>query len=338
MMIRRALLLFLPLIAACSGEEAPPPRADSVTPALEELAQKVAPGTLAVAMRDLATNETRGINRDKAMPMQSVFKLPLGIVVLDKVDKGELSLDDKVTLTRESLSLAHSPIAADFDRKKVYTIGELLRAAIAQSDNTAADILMEKVGGPAAVTSFFKERGIENFRVDRYERELQPQIVGLPEFEGQWIGWDEFEKAQNEVQIESQRAAFRLHQADPRDRISAGAAVDMLAMLAEGRLLSPESTERVMDIMKSTTTGADRLKAGVPSSSTIYHKTGTGPDVDGVNSASNDIGIVELTDGRRIAIAAFLSDSTLSSKERAAVIAEVGRIATQEFAGTAPVR
>jgi beta-lactamase class A len=324
-------------IAGCSSHSAPRASADTITPKLEALAAKARPGTLAVLMLDLRTSDARGVNVDTPMPMQSVFKLPLAIVVLDAVDKQRLALDDKVILTKDQLSLAHSPIAEAFPGKSEYTIEELVEAAVSQSDNSAADILMKRIGGPAAVTAFFRAKGMETLRVDRYEAELQPQSVGLPPFTGQWIGLDAIVAAQAQVPIEKQRAALRLYLADPRDRMSPHDAVQLLALLAKGRLLSPASTATLMAILKSTSTGADRLKAGLPEGAILYHKTGTGAEVENVATAINDIGIIELKGGRRIAVAAFLSGTSLVPAERAKMIAEVGRIAANELVRTPAV-
>lgn len=333
-MKRNLALFLLPLaLLACGKEEAPPPAVatDQITPALEQLAEQAKPGTLGVLMLDLATNQARGVNIDKPLPMQSVFKLPLGIFVMHLADQGKLSLDDKIVLTKDQLSPAHSPIAEKFDEKQDYTIEELIRAAVAVSDNSAADILLKRVGGPQALTRFFQERGVQDFRVDRYEYELQPQSVGLPKFTGQWIGGAAITEAKKQLPSESQRAALTLYLADPRDRLSARAGVQILALLDRGKLLSPESTKKMMEILLSTTTGTDRLKAGVPKGE-VYHKTGTGADVEKRNSATNDIGIIVLPDGRRLAVAALLAGSELSPEARAKIIADVARLAATKLA------
>lgn len=341
-MLRRLSILILPLaLLACSGADennsaSPAPRENTASP-LQQLAEQAEPGTLGAAILDLQTGEMRGVNADKPMPMQSVFKLPLGIYVMHLADQGRLSLDDEVKLTKADLSVSWSPIADKFDQKQEYTIEELIRAAVAQSDNTAADVLMKRTGGPEALTRFFQERGFDDFRVDRYEYELQPQSVGLPVFEGQWIGSEAIWEARDAVPLEAQKAAMTVYLADPRDRMSAETAVKMLAALNSGKLLSPEMTGKMMEILKSTTTGADRLKAGVPEGATVYHKTGTGTDVDRVNSATNDIGIVELADGRKFAIAVFLAGSRQPQEERERLIAEVARLATTKVAGAAAV-
>lgn len=333
-MIRTLLLaLLIPLASVACSPEAPPasPPSDTVTPALEALAEKAKPGVLGVSILDLATGDARGVNADKPLPMQSVFKLPLGIVVLDAADKGRLTLDETIRLTKDDLSVAHSPIVDAFPGKSDYTIEELVRAAVAQSDNTAADVLLKRIGGPEVVTRFFRDRGVETFRLDRYEYELQPQAVGLPAFAGQWIGMKAFVEAQEQVPVETQQAAMRIYLADPRDRVSPRDAARILALLDQGRLLSPQSTRKMMEILKSTVTGAARLKAGVPAGAIVYHKTGSGPNVETVNSASNDVGIVELADGRKLAVAVLLTGSELPARERDAMIAQVARLATSEL-------
>lgn len=341
-MLRRISILILPLaLFACSAGEEKNSASQNVqeqaAPVLDQLAEQAKPGTLGAAILDLQTGEMQGVNADKPMPMQSVFKLPLGIYVMHLADQGRLSLEDEVSLTKADLSVSWSPIADRFDERQDYTIEELIRAAVAQSDNTAADVLMKRTGGPEALTRFFQERGFEDFRVDRYEYELQPQSVGLPVFEGQWIGSEAIWEALEAVPLEAQKAAMTVYLADPRDRMSAGTAVRMLAALESGKLLSAEMTGKMMEILESTTTGAGRLKAGVPDGATVYHKTGTGAGVDRVNSATNDIGIVELADGRKFAIAVFLAGSEQPEEERERLIADVARFATSKVAGSAAV-
>src|SRR3546814_14045424 len=93
---------------------------------------------------------TRRSSDLKPMPMQSVFKLPLAIAVMDAADKGKLSLDDTVSLAREQLSVAHSTFAEAFPERTDYTIEALIRAAVAQSDNTYPDPALNRLDGPHA--------------------------------------------------------------------------------------------------------------------------------------------------------------------------------------------
>jgi beta-lactamase class A len=266
------------------------------------------------------------------MPMQSVFKLPLGIFVFHKAAEGAFSLDEKVTLTEDDISPLYSPISARFAEKKVYTIEELVAVTVAQSDNAAADLLMKRTGGPEALTRFFQERGFKDFRVDRYEYEMQPQSVGAPPLPPRMTP-QQYSEVRQKVPLARQQAAMTLYLADPRDRMSPATAARMLAALDVGKLLSPELTKKMMAILEGTTTGPGRLKAGIPEGAKIYHKTGTGASVEGVNAATNDIGIIALPDGRKLAVAVFLAGAELPAKQREAVIADVASFATGAPAG-----
>lgn len=302
---------------------------DAVTPALQQLAERAEPGVLGGAVLDLRTGQVWSVNGNVPQPLQSVFKLPLAIYVMHLAEKGVLSLDERVTLTKADLSIFYSPITDDFDSRQEYTIRELVAANVSNSDNTAADWLLERVGGPQSLTRYFHDRGLRQFRVDRFERELQPESVGLPISAGGMADGESYREYRASVPVDVRTAGMRRYLADPRDRMSAVDAVQMLAMLDAGQLLNPEHTRELMQILLETPSGANRLKAGVPDAALVYHKTGTGADVEALNAATNDIGIIALPDGRRLAVAAFLSGSSLPAEQRDALIAEVARIADQ---------
>src|SRR3546814_18230985 len=108
--------------------------------------------------------------------MQSVFKAPLGAAVLGRVEAGRLSLDAPVTVARSDLAMQWSPIATAFDgAARTYTVRELLRRAVGESDNTAPDVLMRLIGSPGAVAGFLRHAGGPSLRIARYQRAVQPQ-------------------------------------------------------------------------------------------------------------------------------------------------------------------
>src|SRR5689334_3059588 len=133
------------------------------------------PGVLGVGVVVLGTNEQWFLERDRPLPMQSVFKAPLGAAVLDAVDRGQLRLDSTVVLRERDLSVSYSPVAAAYPSRTQWTVEELVTRAVETSDNTAADVLMRMIGGPAVLTAWLKARGIEGISVDRYERDQQPE-------------------------------------------------------------------------------------------------------------------------------------------------------------------
>ena len=116
---------------------------------------------------------------------------------------------------------------------------------------------------------------------------------------------------------------------DVDDTITTHGALDFLARLASGALLSTPSTLLLLKIMTETSTGPNRLKAGLPAGAALAHKTGTGPVVLGVNAATNDMGIVTLADHRRYALAAFVAGCPAPETVREGLIADFARLAVK---------
>ena len=139
---------------------------------LQALVDRARPGTLGIAVLDLKSGAEWRINADQAYPMMSVFKAPVAATLLAQVDKGDVSLDQMVTLTRADVrgGSAVPSIGAHFHGDSMtFTVRQLLVAAVSQSDNTAVDALIKLVGGPGVVTAFLRSRGIEGMRVDTGE-------------------------------------------------------------------------------------------------------------------------------------------------------------------------
>lgn len=293
--------------------------------AIGVIAERARPGTLGMAVKDLASGDIWSLNGSRAFPMQSVFKLPLGAVVLAAIDRGVLSLDDTVVLSPEDLSPPYSPISAAYPGRVGYAIGELLRAASGGSDNTAADVLMARVGGPAAVTRWLAANGIRGMRVDRYERQFQIELNDMPPFRPAWATESAFLAALNQVPPDRRRRATRAYLADARDTSTPVASVQFLEKLVRGDLLSSRSTAHLLRIATETGTGARRIKGALPAGANVAHKTGSArPDL-GMNPAINDIGIVTLADGRRVVVALYLAGSTLPYQEAEALLADATR-------------
>ena len=289
------------------------------------IADRARPGVLGVSLTNLESGETWLFNGDLRFPMQSVFKAPLGAAVLNEVDAGRVDLDQVITIDEEDISPAHSPIADAWPQRRDYTVRELLVAAVGGSDNTAADVLMKLIGGPGAVTAWLNDNHVSEIRIDRYERELQPDSVGLGSFRIAWKGDEAFRAARDRLPPATRLTAMNAYLADDRDTASPRGMLTFFHALQEEELLSPTSRALLMKIMTETTTGADRLKAGFPPGSVFAHKTGAARTDLGVNPATNDIGIVTLPDGRRYAVAVFLKAATLDAPGREKIHADVAR-------------
>lgn len=296
-----------------------------------DIAARAAPGVLGFGLMNLESGEFWVRLGDRPFPMQSVFKLPLGAAVLSEVDAGRLRLAETVTIGPKDLSPPWSPIADAWPARKAYTVQELLEAAVSNSDNTAADLLMRRIGGPGAVGAWLQAKNVNEIRVDRYERELQPDVFGMASFRAAWKGDAAFNAAKATVSPARRHAAMLAYMADARDSATPRGTLGFLRRLDEGELISPASTSRLLTIMLDAPRGADRLKAGLPKDARFAHKTGASGTDQGMKAAFNDVGIFTLADRRSYAIAAFLTGSTASDAERAGLFAELGHTAAHSI-------
>jgi beta-lactamase class A len=234
-----------------------------------------------------------------------------------------------LTLTDKELSPAWSPIADAWPGRTTYTAGELLAAAISDSDNTAADLLMKRIGGPGAVNAWVQDKGVQEVRIDRYEREVQPDVFGMASFRAAWKGQPAFAAAMATVTPARRRAAMLAYMADPRDSATPRGMLGFLRRLDQGELISTASTRRLETLMLAASRGNDRLKAGLPKGASFAHTPGTSAVTDGLSAAYNDVGIFTLADKRSYAVAAFLTGSTAADSARAALFADLGRLAAR---------
>ena len=285
MLDRRTLLLTLttaPALLAAAATAAPNgPDLNSRMGALEQRSG----GRLGVAALDLKTGQRLAWRADQRFRMCSTFKMPLAAHVLRRVDQGREDLGRKVSYGQAVL-MDNSPIT----KKHVadgLTIGQLCEAATAWSDNAAANLLLDAVGGPKALTRFLRSLGDQVTRYDRYEPELNGGAAD-----------------------------------DPRDTTTPAAILDTWKTLLLGDALSPASRARLTTWLVGNRTGDKRLRAGLPAGWRIGDKTGN----DG-KSITNDIAIAwPSRDRPPVLIAAFLDGSSPNDDVRNAVHAEVARM------------
>ena len=292
------------------------------------LVERARPGRLGVAVYDFQSGQRWSTRGDEPFPLQSVFKVMAGARALQEVDAGRRRLEEPIAITARELSVFWSPITDEWQPpSKSYSLMRLIELAVGLSDNTAGDLVMRLTGGPASLNDMFAKADIAGIRVDRYERELQPECVGLPPFAPDAvIDVKKFERDVERQPVAVQKKALAAYLADPRDTATPNGAVDFLRALADGKLLAPTSTKLLLDIMTSSMTGKNRLRAGLPSGAKLAHKTGTAHTMLGTSPAVNDIGIVTLADGRRVAIAVFLSGARGDEAARERILADVAAL------------
>ncbi len=266
-------------------------------------------------------------------PQQSVSKLWVTLTVLDAVDQGRLTMDQRVRIGPEDLTLFHQPIAARVRAQGSVTMSvrELIETAITHSDNTANDSLLRTVGGPEAVRRFIAKKDLGSIRFGPGERLLQAGTAGLTWQQSYSVGRN-FEAARAALAPATRQAAMNNYLANPVDGASPAAIASALTRLARGTLLSPESTEYLQGVMSRTKSGPRRLKAGLPPGWQFMHKTGTGQNLGGMTAGYNDIGIATAPDGTRYAIVVMMGTTSSGIPARMALMQSVSA-AVAEYHG-----
>lgn len=283
-------------------------------------------GRAGVAVRDVVSGQTWGVNADQPFPQQSVSKLWVALAAFDAVDRGADRLDAEVTIGREDLSVFHQPLRNAMRGGPTWTgtVEQLLQGALIQSDNAANDILMRRVGGPDAVAGVLARRRLTGIRAGPEERVLQAATAGLawrPEYSFGRAFWMDRERLPPTQRV----AALNRYLASPPDAATPTGITAALARLQRGELLTPNSTERMLSILEAVVTGRERLKAGLSPGWRLAHKTGTGQVLGPLQTGFNDVGLLIAPNGRTYAVAVMIASTTAPVPTRQTLMANVAR-------------
>ncbi|MGB7193952.1 MAG: class A beta-lactamase [Collimonas pratensis] len=260
----------------------------SAHPVVEQLRQIEAKsgGRLGVAIFDSHSGQTYAYRGGERFPMCSTFKLLASAFVLKRVDQGKEQLTRRIRYQKADL-VPYSPVTEHHTGAGGMTVAELCEAAITQSDNTAANLLLHSFGGPAQLTAYMRLSGDKMTRLDRIEPHLNEAAPG-----------------------------------DPRDTTTPSAMVSSLREILLGGNLSGTSRQQLTDWLLANKTGDKRLRALLPSGWRVADKTGTGDQ-----GTANDIGMLLSPDGAPLLVASYLTGAPGPAAARDAVHAQVGRLA-----------
>ena len=243
-------------------------------------------GRLGVAILDTASGRRINHRGEERFPMCSTFKWLAAAEVLARVDRGAESLSRRIEFAKTDL-VPYSPVTEKHTGAPGMALAEICEAAITLSDNTAGNLLLDSMGGPAGLTAFARSLGDRHTRLDRRETALNEAIPG-----------------------------------DPRDTTTPAAMLQDMHALLLGDVLSAQSRTRLVEWMVATRTGDARLRAGFSKGWRIGDKTGSSD-----NGVVNDVAIAWPPAGAPLLVAAYYAEATRDGDARNAVLAEVGRIA-----------
>jgi beta-lactamase class A len=252
--------------------------------------EKTNGGRLGVAVLDTATGGRSGYRADERFPMCSTFKFLLAAAVLQRVDRRLEKLDRAIPIPPKPL-LPNSPLTEPHAGGTM-TIAALCHAALTRSDNTAANLLLERMGGPAIITSFSRSIGDNVTRLDRMETSLNESLDG-----------------------------------DLRDTTSPAAMAGDLKSVVLGNVLSRASRDQLTRWMEANLTGLERLRAKLPKGWRAADKPGSNGQ-----HTSNDIAVLWPGGNPPVIIAAYITQCAGPESKRAVMLAEIGRLVTESLA------
>jgi beta-lactamase class A len=241
-------------------------------------------GRLGVAVLDTGSGTKAEHRGNERFPICSTFKLVGSAAVLKRVDQGQERLDRRITFAASDI-VVNSPVTKERVGGNGMTLAEICEAAMTMSDNTAGNLILAALGGPAGFTAYARSLGDSVSRLDRIEPELNEALPG-----------------------------------DPRDTTTPLAMLGNVQKLVLGNALSATSKEQLTKWMLGNKTGDTRLRAQLPAGWRTGDKTGAGD-----RGTNNDVGVLWPPEAKPIVVTAYLTGTSAPADKRNATLAAVGR-------------
>lgn len=293
-----------------------------------ERVSRIAGGKVGAAVVHVESGRTALLNASGHYPMASAYKVPIAVKLLDRVDAGDLRLDQMVELRAADLHPGSGTLTPLFNKPGVsLSVRNLMELMLLISDNSATDVLLRLAGGPEAVTARMRELGYTGIHVNRPAALMIADWIGVRELPppGEWT-MERFRAAFDGVPEADRKAAAARYPDDPRDSATPADMARLLVNIHNHALHKEATAELLLDILRRCQTGDARLKGILPEGTVVAHKTGT------VGSTTNDVGIITLPDGAgHVAIAVFVKASEAPVARRERAIAEIARAAHDYF-------
>ncbi len=285
-------------------------------------------GEVGVAVRHLESGQVLELNAGTSFPMASVFKLPVLVEVMAQVEEGKFSLEDEIAVQKPDQHLGSGILSSLTAPGIKLTVRNVVNLMMLLSDNSAADILLEKVGAEN-INKRLKQYGIEGITVNRSCQELIMDRIGLDyeKYKGKTL--DEIVGAYQNIperSAEDDRESIREFSREMKDQSTPAAMNALLAKIWKKEILGLESCDFIISIMLRCQTGQERIKGELPPGTAVAHKTGT------IAGTVNDAGIITLPDGQgHVALTVFSKNFSGKTGDVEKIIAEVARAVYDYF-------
>ncbi len=237
------------------------------------------------AAYDLETGQRWEYNADQLFAMSSTFKTLACAALLQRVDEGNEQLERRVKVSASDI-VTYSPVTEAYADNREISLFELCEATMTTSDNTAANLILQAIGGPQAVTEFVRELGDSVTRLDRWETEL------------------------NEAAPH-----------DERDTSTPNAMVSNLEKLVVGNALSSQSKNQLREWLVNNEVADGLFRSQMPDEWVIGDRTGAG----GFGSRSITA-VIWPPEREPTIVAFYITETDASFEERNTAIAELGSV------------
>ncbi|WP_079588090.1 class A beta-lactamase [Bradyrhizobium lablabi] len=276
-------------LVAASGLVLSPVLAEDAPPALAAYERDTG-GRIGVYAENLSTGAKIAWRAEQRFVMCSTFKASLAALMLARVDRGEDRLEDMVAYGRKDI-LDYAPVAKQNLAHGAMSVSDMCKAVVELSDNTCANLLLARAGGPEALTAFWRSTGDTLSRLDHNEPELNRSPPG-----------------------------------NPHDTTTPSAMAGNLRRFLLGAVLTPPSREHLTEWMVGCKTGNNRLRGGLPRDWKVGDKTGNnGKD------ASGDIAIAWPKSGGPVLVCAYTQGGSPTPQQFEAVFKEVGAMVGRQL-------
>lgn len=271
--------------------------------ALEKKINSITEGkkaTVGVSVLGFENNFKYTKNGDQKLPMLSVFKFHIACAALNLVDKGQLSLTQKVFINKTDLKeKTWSPFREKYPEGNIeITLDEVIDYTVSLSDNNLCDLLLNLIGGIKTVQHFMDSKGVKDFQIRYNEQEMHEK------------SWE---------------ALYENY-------TTTNSAVLVLKKFYDGKLLSKKSTDYLMQIMTGTKTGTNKIVEQLPKNTPVAHKTGSsGKNDKGLTIAENDMGIITLPNGKHYAVAIFVNNSMETEAVNCKMVSDISKAVWDDF-------
>ena len=315
---------FVTVTLFCQTNISPEERLNLIVSKLEQKSG----GTIGIAALQLETGNAYYYNKNIKFPMASTFKVPVAVQLLNRVDKGEISLQDMIEIKRSDLHPGSGVIVKYFEDLGIQlSLNNLMKLMLIESDNSAADLCLKFAGGTEEVNEMLNENGIEGMSVDRLTYVALAQYLGVKNVsENEDYDDDKVVAELRSLSKEDREKASEEFMNDTKDNSTPSAMLNLLEKIWNKKILSDESTALLLNTMKECNTGNSRIKGLLHDKTIVYPKTGTIGDV------TNDVGIIKLPeDFGNLAVVVFMKNAKKDTKDCERIIAQISRFLYDYF-------